>query len=574
MLIALGLLASAPAAAAPTYAATIEGAPKDLKDKLALISELMKEIRDYPTAAALRRAARRDIEAFDEALRSAGYYDGKASFTLEEAPDGKTRTVVFQIDTGKLFHIAEYEILYQDDAEGRPTSLDAAQLKPDGAADGAALRDMQEKFLRYLWNDGYPAAEIVTRRVIADFETGETNAVFVFKSGPKAQFGDLRITGAQKTKENFLQKMITWEPGDEYERKKVTAYYDRLNNTALFASIEIAPGDVDENGKAPILLDVTERKQRTIGAGLSYSTTEGPGARLFFEHRNFFGNGETFRAEASGSKIEQALDLSLTRPLPRIGARAFATAALANETTDAFNARSLELQGGVSKKWLKEKLETRGSLALETANVRSDGIEERTYLLSTPLAVVWNSEDSLLDAKKGVRASWTVTPYIGSDTFTQSEIAVRSRVEFGSDHKVTLAARAAFAATFNQTLANLPLNKRYYAGGGGSVRGYGYQEAGPLDVDGDPIGGLSRIEGAFEARVMAVGNVQLAAFVDAGSVSPNEVPDFKEKFYVGYGGGVRYRTPIGPIRLDVAFPVAKRETDSGFQIYIGLGQSF
>jgi translocation and assembly module TamA len=146
-------------------------------------------------------------------------------------------------------------------------------------------------------------------------------------------------------------------------------------------------------------------------------------------------------------------------------------------------------------------------------------------------------------------------------------------VNFGGD-KFTLAARGSLGATFGSSLADLPLNKRFYAGGGGSVRGFSFQEAGPLDADGTPIGGRSLIEAAVEARAKVTTNIQLVGFIDAGSVSAKATPDFSERFFIGVGGGARYLTPIGPIRLDVAFPLDRRETDRSFQIFIALGQPF
>ncbi|GJL92042.1 autotransporter assembly complex protein TamA [Hyphococcus sp.] len=571
---ALALQPAASSADAAAYSISIEGAPGDLGEKLGIISELAKGKRDYPTAAALRRAARRDVTAFDNAMQAAGYYDAKVEFDLTPADDNNAARVIFTITPGAEFHTSAYRIIYQDDAEGRPTTLDEAESKVKNKADGASLREVQEKFLSYLWNNGFPSAQIISRRTIADFDKGEAEAIFVFTSGPKARFGAPHISGVEKTDPGFIARMQTWEDGEEFERGKMTTYAERIRKTGLFSTVDVKPGLTDENGVTPILVQLEERKQRTIGAGVSFSTTEGPGGRVFFEHRNIFGHGENLRTELRGSEVEQSATVSMTRPMPRIGGEAFAAAAFQNETTDAFNARTFEISGGLSKKWMNDKLETRGALALETSSVRNDTEEERTYFVSTPLSVIWNSEDDLLDPRRGFRASWTVTPYAGSDYFTQSDMSARGRVHMGKDDLVTLAARAAVSSTFGSTFADLPLNKRYYAGGGGSVRGFGYQEAGPLDADNNPIGGRSRIEGAFEARLKVIKNLQFAAFIDAGSVSTKSLPDFTDDYFIGYGAGVRYLTPIGPIRADIAFPLEKRPTDNSFQLYIALGQPF
>ncbi len=562
------------AMAEQNYTVEIQGAPNGLKEKLQLLSRLEKGLRDYPTSASLRRAALRDVEAFNEALKAAGYYAGDTRFTLKPAESGEKIVVAFSIDAGPAFKIIKYEILYQDDAEGRPKTLEDAAIKADGSATGADLRDLQLSFLNYLWESGYPSAEISTRRAIADLNTNTAHAVFIFKSGPKARFGEVRPSGLEKTDPSYVNKLITWEPGDEYERSKIIGYRDRLAETGLFSNIDIGVGAPTAEGIAPIIVELQERQRRTIGAGASFNTSEGLGGRLFFENRNVFSKGESFRIEANGSSVEQSLNFTVDKPLPELPGNIFANIEFSNETTDAFDARSLRLSGGVAKRWFDDRLITRGALALETSKVKADGEEERTYFISAPLSVLWDSEDDILNPTDGFRTSLVVTPYTGSDTFTQVKWSARSRINFGDHDRFTLAGRASLGATFDNTLEGTPLNKRFFAGGGGSVRGFGFQEAGPLDTESDPIGGLSLIESAIELRGRVSKNIQLAGFVDAGTVSSSNLPDFNEDFFIGYGGGVRYLSTIGPIRLDVAFPTNKRDSDRSFQLYIALGQSF
>ncbi len=563
-----------PALAEQSYAVRFEGAPAGLKDKFKLVSTLENGVRDYPTAAALRRAALRDIKALDAALQAAGYYNGRTSFDLQAGEDTEKPIVVFTFAPGAPFRIVEYEILYVDEHDGRPQNFKEAGITPDQSAAGADLRDTQRLFLNFLWESGYPAAEATNRRAIANLDENSAHAVFTFASGPKARFGDVRAEGLKKTDPHYLGKLKTWELGDQYERSKIVSYRDRIAATGLFSTIEVAAGAPDDAGVAPIIVNVEERARRTLGAGASFSTAEGPGGRLFFEHRNIFGKGENFRVEARGSSIEQSLDFSLNKPLPSLPGRAFSNFEFSNETTEAFDARSIRVSGGIAKRWFDRKLETRSSVALETSNIEADGSEERTYLISAPLSVLWNSENDLLGPTSGVRTGIVVTPYSGSQTFTQAEWTARSRVTFGEDDRFTIAGRGALGATFGSAFDGLPRNKRFFAGGGGSVRGYGFQEAGPLDSENAPVGGRSLIEGAVELRGKISSNIQLAGFVDTGSVASSNLPDFNEEFFVGYGGGVRYLSAIGPVRLDVAFPLDKRESDRGYQLYIALGQPF
>ncbi|MEM9494816.1 MAG: BamA/TamA family outer membrane protein [Pseudomonadota bacterium] len=561
--------------AAENPAVEFEGAPAGLEKTLRLVSRIASTDSTHPTRTALARAAKSDAAALTDALKSAGYYNARAAYRLEAAKDGgERRKVIFDLTPGEKFTVIAYDIVYEDDAFERPTTLTAAGLAADGDAAGAAIRDIQLAFLAHLWESGFPAAEIVERHVAADFDAATARAILTFKSGPKALFGDAVLSGDLRTKPAYLRKLTTWQKGEEFDRSKILTYRDRLAATGLFSSVNVAPGAPQENGEAPVLVTLEERKRRTIGAGLSYSTAQGPGARIFFENRNIFRRGENLRIELRGSELEQAVNFDIARPMPTLPGELFGAFTFRNQTTDAFDARSVGASGGVAKRWLDDRLETRASLAFETSKIKQNGTEERTNFLFLPLSVVWDNEDDALDPRKGVRASWTVTPYTGSDTFVQSQASARARVLFGKDDRFTLAGRVAAGATFAESLSGLPLNRRYFSGGGGSVRGFAFQEAGPLDEDGDPVGGRSLLEGSIEARADVTRALQAAAFIDAGSVSDNALPSFSNDYFVSVGAGVRYKTPIGPIRADVAFPLNPRESDRSWQLLIAIGQPF
>lgn len=567
-------LAPTGAAAQTDYSVEFVGAPDGMQSKFEIISNLVKKDRNYPTTAALRRAAKREATEFDAALTAAGYYSGEASYEIERGEGDAAPVVRFLIEPGPKYRVTEYEILYEDDGEGRPNDINALRNPPQGSAAGADLQSAQLTFLDYLWNNGYPGAEIAARRAIANPQSGTASAVFVYRSGPRATFGEIRVSGAERTKSSYVRKLKTWEDGVEYERAELLAYRDRLSETGVFSSIDVSPGAPTDDGEAPIIVELEERKRRTIGAGASFDTSEGPGGRLFFENRNIFGRGESLRIDLEGNRFEQAITFTGQKPIPELPGFAFANFGFLNETTDAFDARSIRISGGLAKRWLDDRLETRAALALETSSVEENGDEERTYFFSLPLAANWDSENDLLNPTKGFRAGLSVTPYTGSDTFTQIELNGRSRVQFGAGDRFTLAGRAALGATLGDALFDVPINKRFFAGGGGSVRGFGFQEAGPLDEDGDPIGGRSLVEGAVEFRGKVTDTIQLAGFLDAGTVSSKAIPDLNQRYFVGYGAGVRYFTPIGPIRFDVAFPLNGRSSDSDFQILIALGQPF
>lgn len=573
---------AARAEAADDYVVIYDGAPPDLAEKLEKLTNLSLERRPYPTAAAIRRIGDEDLGIIRRALTAAGYYAGDVSFRVEgDVNAGEKLKAIFEIDPGALFRISSHSIIFEDEGDAdRPADFAAAGVETSDRADGASLERNQQEFLSALWAKGYPAAQMVARRADARIAEGTADAVYTFKSGPRAKFNGIHVDGADETNEDFLVKLKTWEEGELFDRERLVTYRDRLAKTGLFSSIEVSPGAVEDGGVAPVKVTITERKRRTIGAGVSYSTSEGPGGRLFLEYRNLFHRGERARVEIEGSEIRQSIDFDIDKPLPGFPGSAYGNFGFTNETTDAFNSRTLEASGGLAKNWFDDRLETRAGVALETSKVEPELTattsvrDERNYFISVPLSATWDTEDDPLSLSKGARVSLFAIPYFGSDQFTRLEATARSRVHFGKSDRFTIAARARVAATAGQALQALPVNKRIYAGGGSSVRGYDYQSVGPLDPNGVPIGGRSAVEAAIEARMRVLNRVQVAAFADAGAVYSESFPDFTGDYLVGAGIGVRYLSTIGPIRLDAAVPLEKRATDRDFQFYISLGQPF
>ncbi|MEM9169496.1 MAG: BamA/TamA family outer membrane protein [Pseudomonadota bacterium] len=558
-----------------SYKARFDGPPEALRARLRAVSSIARGERRLPTQAALRRVAKDDAAALRGALQSAGYYRAAVSFAIEDAED--KRTVAFSFDNGPKHRIVDYGLRYADavDADApRPETLAALGVETDGDADGARLAALQTQAQSALQNAGYPSAAIVSRRVILAETPGEARAEFVFRTGPRAFFNGLAVDGAVRTKPTFLEKLKTWEDGELFEQSRLLAFRDSVAGTGLFSSVDVTPGETAADGATPVALTLEERKPRTIGAGLSFSTAEGPGGRLFFEYRNLLGSGEIARAELQGTSVAQSLRLDLDKPLPTVPGSVFGQFGFLNQTTDAFTAQTITIGAGVAKRWFDDRLETRAGLAFESSRISEGDIEEQTYLVSAPLSANWNTEDDPLFLSTGERIGLSVIPYAGSDNFTRIDFAARSRKSFGGDERFTIAGRTRVAATFGVSFDDLPLTQRLFAGGGASNRGYGFQEAGPLDVDGDPVGGRSLVEGAIEARMKITDSIQIAAFSDASAISFDAAPDFAGDYLLSVGGGARYFTPIGPLRVDVAIPLDRRETDSSFQLYVSLGQPF
>ena len=199
-------------------------------------------------------------------------------------------------------------------------------------------------------------------------------------------------------------------------------------------------------------------------------------------------------------------------------------------------------------------------------------------LVSLPARLDWDTSDDRLDPSRGGRLKVQNEPFV--DTLGEDLRFNRSRVDYAhylqvhEQPQVVLAGRGAVGTLFGASRENVPASERFYAGGGGSVRGFGYQLAGDLDSKDKPLGGRSLIEMSGEVRVRVTETIGAVAFVDAGTTYASTVPDFDEPLRVGVGPGLRYFSPVGPIRADLGFPLDPRDKDDTFQFYISLGQAF
>jgi len=334
-------------------------------------------------------------------------------------------------------------------------------------------------------------------------------------------------------------------------------------------------------------IELGERAHRTVGAGVAYNTSEGAGVRVFWENRNLFGHAE--RLNLTGLFGQQIAGATANFRRPDTFATdqdLLALAEIADETPTAYHSRRARLSAGLERRFGPTLKAGAGfsierANVLQLANVSSITTSQRTQhygLVGLPLYVKLDTTDDLLNPTRGYRASVSVTPYQSYSgpqlNFITSRAAASAYRQVGSDGWLVLAGRLALASIEGASLADVPADKRIYAGGGGSIRAYGYQMAGALDSNKKPIGGRSSLELSLEARIRITDKIGLVPFLDAGSYYDSSLPRLGHRLLYGPGLGLRYFTPFGPIRLDVATPLNVRRGDSPIQIYISLGQAF
>jgi translocation and assembly module TamA len=534
----------------------------------------------------LSRRVESDRSRFDQALRSRGYYGARVAVQVAEAPpDGGLAQVTIAADPGTVYGLARVVVEYRDlaDRAGLPEDLEATGLILGDPARSADIIAAQERLDLALRRAGRPLAKVVDRRAVVDHRSRTMEITYVVDAGPPAAFGALNVEGLTSVKRRLLERMVPWTEGDRYDEEVVREFRKRLAQSRLFATIRLGPSDaVGADGRVPMDLEVTEAAHRTVALGAAYATDGGPGVTARWEHRNLLGGGEKFRADLVGALYEQSLELSFRRPyFPDSRQSLIAGARVAREDLTAYTGVLGETSLGLERE-MGEHWRVSAALAGEYADLvwHGDGRDESRghALAGLPMTAERDDTDNLLNPTEGSRLALSFLPYAGmvdgtATAFATFEAKGATYYEVIED-RLVLAGRARLASLAGADLDVIPPNHRLYAGGGGSVRGFGHDMIGPLDSGGDPTGGKSAAEIGFETRIKVTETIGLVPFIEGGLVNADPWPTLDEEIRWGAGLGVRYYTDFGPLRADIAIPLNPRNEDDWFQVYFSLGQAF
>lgn len=578
------------ASAQVSYEARLTGVEDPVVDVLLRsVSQTLGENSDPPASFLhLRRRANRDVERFLEVFHSRGYYG--AAVALEVDRDATPMQLEFQATPGEQYVFGAIEIRGAEGGE----SEDVAQLTEAlGLATGMpALADPivagNNKLLTHLRNHGYPTPVIKKRDVVVHHATQEVNVTYHVETGLFATYGENRYEGLERVRPVVVDKLLPWSTGEVYDQRQVSALRTRLYDTGLFAtaSVDPVPADITGEGELPIRVLVTERPPRTISTGLEYKSDEGVGAQFRWENRNMKGLGHDFSVETTLATELRELDLRYhVDRFRRLDQSLSSSFLIAQEEREAFDSDRIQVLAFVERE-VSPKLTLAAGAGLRFGRVEQRGETNNHELLYFPLEARLDHSDDPLDPTRGFKLRLRLEPYldpIGELTyFTKTDLEFSYYLSFGSfetaDKKTlpnwVLASRLRMGAIIGADRDEVPADIRFYAGGGGSIRGYRFQTVSPL-IDDDPIGGNGLTEFSFEVRRRLSETLGLVAFIDGGLAFGETYSDFDGDLQFGAGLGVRYYTPLGPLRFDVAVPLNKRsEIDDAFQIYMSIGHAF
>jgi translocation and assembly module TamA len=577
--------ASAPGEGAPAevpYVATISGVEDGALLELLRGASQLKALEDRPpaTLARLRQRTTEDLERLNTALRSEGYYEAELRPRIDE--EKRPVEVTIEIETGPRYRLAAFELGYlgaSPPPEERRPSLAELGIESGQPARAPAIVAAERQWIALMTQRGHPLAKVIERKALTNREEKALKVALMVNSGPEARFGPVTVAGLDRVREDHVRGMLPWQEAEVYDSRKVEEARRRLSASGLFASVTIVPAKATSpSGSLPITLRLTEAAHRSIGFGANWSTDIGFGGEVFWEHRNLFRRGEQLRLDLAAAEIEQSAEARFRKPdfLARDQAL-LGNLTLKRARTDAFDENSLSAFAGMEFV-LSEHWRASAGMAPEYSDLEDEDGKEQVTLIGAPLAASRDATDDRLNPTRGTRLNLAVTPYYGNGdstvVFLSSLAGGSAYYAIDADSRFVLAGRARLGSLVGESTEDLPANKRFYAGGGGSIRGYEFQTVGPLDADDDPLGGRSLIELSAEVRTRITDEIGLVPFLDGGTVFDSAYPDFDETLRWAAGIGLRYFTGVGPVRVDFAFPLNGRDIDDTFQFYVSFGQAF
>jgi len=568
------------------YDVTIMGVEGSFAEFLRDLSVLVQQRATPPRSyGALRSRIEEDIAAFRRVLRSRGYYNADIFQRIDTA--ATPILVELRIFTGVQYRLESIDIDFAGPAP-EPKVVRALRvglgLKAGDMARASDILAAEADLLARLPQLGYPLATKRERRVVVAHARQVVQVTYRIDAGPQTRFGVTRFVGATEVKRNYLRRLQPWEEGEIYDRRKVERYRRELIATRLFSLVRIDFAAPEETLRTvagvitpEIVVDLAIAPLRTISIGAGFSTSEGIGAEVSWEHRNFFGADERLTLTARGAEIEQSLSAEFRKPnFRRRGQVLTAGTGFVREDTDAFDSIEYNAQLGLERE-LSEIWRVTAHTELVATEI-DDSQGERTFLISSlALGVGRDTRNDLLDPTRGSYLRLSTAPHLAEQdsvfSFFTNEIEASAYQSLDTGSRFVVAQRVKLGSISGANRQRLPASRRFFSGGGGSNRGFDFQDAGPLDKDGDPIGGRSIFEATLETRIRIAENYGVVPFVDVSRVWETQLPQFDDLHW-GAGIGFRYYTDFAPIRVDIAFPVNKRPNDDSVQFFISLGQSF
>lgn len=572
------------------YSVTVEGLDEvELKGRFRELSALEKGDGKRANGATIAARAKEDEALLARILRSEGYYDGTATSTIQQVEDPADLVrVTLTAAPGKRYAFGAIAVpgpaTVPPELVRRALPLESG--KPIIAVEVAAA---EANVSLILPQNGYPFVEVGEREIVLDPAIVTGDYTLPVTPGPRARFGGYSTTGDLAFDAEHVGVLSRFDAGELYDSRKVDDLREALVATSLLSTVAVEPvrtGRIGPDGTETVDLLVTQvaGPSRSLSASAGFGTGQGFRLEGAWTHRNLFPPEGALEFSGVAGTQEQALGLTFRRS--NAGQRdrtVLLSASASHQNYDAFEAFTGQLTGRISRAstpiWRKRWTYAFGFEAVGTNEdrfdfARGERVRDTYFIGALPVQLGYDRSDSLLDPTRGFRLLGRLSPEVSlqGSVSPYARALIEGSVYYPLGQSLVVAGRARFGTISGVGRDDIAPSRRLYGGGGGSVRGFGFQQLGPRDINDDPVGGRSLTEFALEARYR-FGNFGVVPFIDAGQVTNSSMPGFSELRY-GVGIGGRFYTNFGPVRVDVATPLGRRTGESIVALYISIGQAF
>lgn len=572
---------------------SVQGGDKSLETEITNVS-LIKGALDEGrvTGQDVLASARGDYARILGTLYDRGYYDAVIKITLDgveaaqiaplDAPQ-VVRKAAISVQPGRRFTFSRAQI-----APVAPNSEIPSEYRQGETASTSVIRRAASAGIDGWRNAGHPKADVTGQDIVADHADHSVDSRVQLTPGPRLTFGQLTIRGQERMDPRRLRKIAGFPEGQVYDPEKLENVRKRLRRTGVFSAITlteaegIGPGNTQE-----VDLLVIEQKPRRIGGGVELTSNDGAQLSGYWMHRNLLGGGERLRFDAYVADIgaknsgrDYSAAVRLERPATlNADTTGYLIFQLSQQREEDYDLDGAIFGFGFSYQ-PNDRIIGDASLRYSAQRANDEGEKTNFRFLSLPVTLVYDKRDNITDAKDGYWLNGSLTPFYGLRATGSGAVLLaegRKYVSFLDKDKLTLAGRARLGTVLGSDIEDTPRDYLFFSGGGGTVRGQPYQSLGVEVIQGPsgPVktGGMSVANVSAEMRYQVREKIGVVAFFDAGRVWTEGGFQGNDDWQSGAGIGVRYKTPIGPIRFDVAGPTGG-DTGSGAQVYLGLGQAF
>ncbi|MGC1301251.1 MAG: autotransporter assembly complex family protein, partial [Caulobacteraceae bacterium] len=466
------------------------------------------------------------------------------------------------------------------------------KLKPGDPARAAEVLAAEGRVVAALQQRGYADAKATPRDVVVDHADRSMRPTFRIAAGALVRMDGMRLTNKGRTNARFIRKLAPWKPREIYKPNDVAELERRLLDTGVYDSVTVALApQPDADGLRPVVVSVADRTKHALSLGVGYSTTEGVLVDSSWSTYNILHRADTLTYFAKAQTIDSRIGVSESLPdfwspgqTLKFGPDVF------RDDTNAYSQLGGELVGDLTQRYGKYSFFTKG---LSMVASRIDDHEGGINVLEVrPLiAASFDHTNNTLDPLHGFKLDARAEPIAGYEEkigappgmkdpeqallYFKIQAQASTYIPLDAGEDTIFAARLHAGSIIGGEIPAVPAPDRFFAGGGGSVRGYAYQNVGPHYSDNTPQGGLSLIETSFELRRRISGPFGAVLFLDSGTVGTQATPTFTH-IASGVGVGLRYDLGFAPIRIDFATPINKLSgaSQGPLQVYLSVGQSF